>query len=61
MFKAYAFLWVKCSKAMQNKISGRKDFENKISSNPIKLLQVIKKHSLLPRNTNNSRCNESFP
>ena len=41
MFKAYAFLWEKCSKAMHNKISGQKDFEN-----PMKLLHLMKDHLL---------------
>ena len=46
MYKAYAFLWKKCSQAMQNKISGRCDFEAKIFNDPINLLKAIKKHSL---------------
>ena len=31
---------------MQNKITGRNDFEEKIFNNPINLLIAIKKHSL---------------
>ena len=46
LYKAYAFLWEKCSRAMQNKLLGRKDFETKIYNNPIKLLIAIKEHSL---------------
>ena len=46
LYKAYAFLWEKCSRAMQNKISGRKDFESEIYNDPIKLLIAIKQHSL---------------
>ena len=36
IYKAYAFLWGKCTKSMQNKISSRKDFEQEIYNNPIK-------------------------
>ena len=46
LYKAYAFLWEKCTRAMQNKITGRNDFEQKIFNNPINLLIVIKEHSL---------------
>ena len=40
------FLWEKCTKIMQNKISSRKDFEQEIYNNPIKLVTAIKEHSL---------------
>ena len=46
LYKAYAFLWEKCTRAMQNKITGRNDFEQKIFNNPINLLIAIKEHSL---------------
>ena len=46
LYKAYAFLWEKCSRAMQNKITGRHNFERKIFNNPINLLIAIKEHSL---------------
>ena len=46
IYKAYAFLWGKCSRAMQNKIVGRKDFDTNIYNNPIKLLMAITEHSL---------------
>ena len=46
LYKAYAFLWEKCSRAMQNEITGRKEYETEIYNNPIKLLQAIKQHSL---------------
>ena len=46
LYKAYAFLWEKCSSAMQNKIMGRKDFDTNIYNDPIKLLKAIKEHSL---------------
>ena len=46
LYKAYAFLWGKCSRAMQNKLLGRKDFNTKIYNDPIKLLIAIKEHSL---------------
>ena len=40
--KAYALLWERCSKAMQNKIQSRKDFDSKIYTNPILLKKAIK-------------------
>ena len=46
IYKAYAFLWEKCTKSMQNKISSRRDFEEQIYNNPISLLRAIKEHSL---------------
>ena len=46
LYKAYAFLWEKCTRAMQNKITGRNNFEQKIFNNPINLLIAIKEHSL---------------
>ena len=46
MFKAYALLWKRCVKSIQNKISTREDFENMIYNNPIRLLKAIKEHSL---------------
>ena len=39
MFKAYAFLWKKCTKGMQNKITSRKDFETRIYNHPINCLE----------------------
>ena len=30
MYKAYAFLWQKCNRAMQNKIVGQSDFDAEI-------------------------------
>jgi hypothetical protein len=44
--KAYAFLWEHCTKAMQNKIESRQDFDKYIVNNPIKLLEAIKEHAL---------------
>ena len=46
LYKVYAVLWEKCSRRMQNKITGRNDFKEKIFNNPIILLLVNKKHSL---------------
>ena len=46
MFKAYALLWERCAKAMQNHIVARKDYETNIYNNPIELLKAIKEHSL---------------
>ena len=46
IYKAYAFLWEKCTKSMQNKISSRRDFEDAIFNDPIALLTAIKEHSL---------------
>ena len=46
MYKAYAFQWEKCGRAMQNKIVGQSDFDTEIYNNPIKLLIAKKEHSL---------------
>ena len=46
IYKAYVFLWEKCTKSMQNKMLSRKDFEQEIYNNPIKLLTAIKEYSL---------------
>ena len=46
IYKAYAFLWEKCTRSMQNKVSSRKDFESEIFNDPVKLLTAIKEHSL---------------
>ena len=43
--KAYALLWSKCAKGMQNKIESRQDYKS-ILDDPLKLLQAIKEHSL---------------
>ena len=45
-YKAYALLWERCAKAMQNKIASRSDYENEVYNDPIKLLKAIKEHSL---------------
>ena len=44
--KAYALLWARCAKGMQNKIESRADFEIKIKNNPFVLLEIIKEHSM---------------
>ena len=41
-FKAYALLWERCAKAMQNRIRQRKDYKSKIYNQPIELLKAIK-------------------
>ena len=46
LYKAYALLWEKCAKSMQNKIQARKDYKTSIFNDPINLLQAIKEHSL---------------
>ena len=46
MYKAYALLWERCAKAMQNRILSRTDYETKIYNDPIELLKSIKEHSL---------------
>jgi hypothetical protein len=45
-FKAYALLWERCAKAMQNKIASRSDYESVVYNDPISLLRAIKEHSL---------------
>ena len=42
IFKAYALIWERCAKAMQNKISGRSDFKTRIYNNPIEVMKAIK-------------------
>ena len=46
LFKAYALIWERCAKAMQNKIMAISDFESKIYNDPIELLIAVKKHAL---------------
>jgi hypothetical protein len=46
LFKAYALIWERCAKAMQNKIMAQSDFESKIYNSPIELLNTVKKHAL---------------
>jgi hypothetical protein len=46
MFKAYALLWERCAKAMQDKIASRSDYDNVVYNDPIALLRAIKEHSL---------------
>jgi hypothetical protein len=46
LFKAYALIWERCAKAMQNKIIARSNFENEIYNDPIKLLNAVKEHAL---------------
>ena len=42
---AYAFLFARCNKAMQNKIQARKDFDT-IKGDPIKLIKAIEEHAI---------------
>jgi len=44
--KAYALIWERCSKGMQNKVESRTDFVSRIKDEPIELLKAIKEHSL---------------
>ena len=44
--RAYALLFERCNKAMQLKITARKDFEGTIKKDPIELLKAIKEHSV---------------
>ena len=46
MFKAYALLWERCNKAMQDKIASRSDYDSLVYNDPIQLLRAIKEHSL---------------
>jgi hypothetical protein len=47
LFKAYALIWERCAKAMQNKIVSRKSFETTIYNDPIELLIAVKEHAAL--------------
>jgi hypothetical protein len=46
LFKAYALIWERCNKAMQNKVMAISNFEKKIYNDPIELLNSVKKHAL---------------
>jgi len=46
LFKAYALIWERCAKAMQNKLLAFSDYEDEIYNNLIKLLKAIKEHAL---------------
>jgi hypothetical protein len=46
LFKAYALIWERCAKAMQNKIVSQKSFETTIYNDPIELLIAVKEHAL---------------
>ena len=46
LFKAYAVIWERCAKAMQDKLCSRPDYEQTIYNNPIELLKAIKLHAL---------------
>jgi hypothetical protein len=46
LFKAYALIWQRCAKAMQNKVMARSNFETEIYNDPIKLLKAVKEHAL---------------
>ena len=45
MYKLYALFWEIFSKAMQNKIGSRLDYDSSVYNNPIALLQAIRQHS----------------
>jgi hypothetical protein len=45
-YKAYALLWERCVKAMQDKIASRADYDTQVFNDPIALLCAIKEHSL---------------
>ena len=44
--KAYALIWERCSKGMQNKVESRTDFVSRIKDEPLELLKAIKEHAL---------------
>jgi hypothetical protein len=46
MSKAYGLLWQQCTKAMQNKINSRSDYNTKIKNDAIELLNAIEEHAL---------------
>ena len=45
LYKAYALIWERCAKAMQNKIEARNDYKRLIYNNPIELMKAIKQHA----------------
>ena len=44
--KAFALIYGQCNNALQHKLQARKDFEEVIKGNPIKLLDAISEHSM---------------
>ncbi len=44
--KAHAIVWERCTKGLQSKIKGRRDYKGKIEECPIELLKAIKEHAL---------------
>ena len=42
LYKAYALIWERCAKAMQNKIKTRNDYKSLIYNDPIERLKAIK-------------------
>jgi hypothetical protein len=46
LFKAYALIWERCAKAMQNKVMARSNFVISIYNDPIELLNAVKEHAL---------------
>jgi len=46
LIKAYALIWERCTKGMQNKISNSNVFDALIYDNPIELLKEIKRNAL---------------
>eukprot|EP00978_Attheya_sp_CCMP212_P028789 scaffold100331_cov51-Attheya_sp.AAC.11 len=43
--KSYTLIWERCTKALQNKLQSRSDFDS-LKNDPIKLLKAVKEHSL---------------
>ena len=46
LYKAYALIWERCAKAMQNKIESMSNYTIAIYNDPIELLKAIKQHAL---------------
>ena len=44
-YKAFALLWERCAKVMQNKLVSRSDYDSVVYNDPIALLRAIKEHS----------------
>jgi hypothetical protein len=51
LYKAYALIWDRCAKSMQNKIQTRSDYESRMYNKPIQLLKAIKEHALNDQET----------
>ena len=58
-FKAYALLWERCNKAMQNKIASRTDFDSIVFNDPIAPRVAVLQPCILPVITCDRKSNNA--